>query len=168
MNKTRFANAELVQTWAKQCQSFGQNATKSLHFNGRELISYNTTIAVHYGDFVLKSADSFSTTTAKHLSLIGRSTAVPVIAVDLFTYAKRLSVCADFPAGSAIIIALVGNCRTIAKRYANRRAKATKELDLRMLNMEIANLHLVCNRLNLAYPAKDLISIRAVCRFADL
>ena len=164
MNKTRFANAELVQTWAKQCQSFGQSNNRTLYFYDAELVSYSTTIALHYGDFILKSSNTFSPATSKQMSFVCRTVSVPIISVDLFSFGKRFPGNSSFPSGIAIRTAVLKKCRTISKRYTKRRTDSTRESDLQMLNAEIENLHFICRRFNLAYPADDLIFGFEICK----
>ena len=164
MNKIRFTNAELVQTWAKQCQSFGQNSNNSLYFYDTELVSYSTTIALHYGDFVLISSDTFSTTTSRQMSFISSNVSVPIISVDLFSYGRRFVVTSSLLSGIAIRTAILRKCRAVSKRYTKRRTDSTRERDLQMLNAEIENLYFICRRFNLAYLVDDLIFGSEICK----
>ena len=61
------SNKMVLHTWAQQNQEEGRNQSGSFSFNGQFLQSYRTTVAIHYGSFVLVTADRFNPTTGKQI-----------------------------------------------------------------------------------------------------
>lgn len=68
--KLVYSNKQLCHLWAHQTQAHGRNANKSLFFNGSVIWSYGDHFpaAKIYDDVVLINSETYSNTTAKHLS----------------------------------------------------------------------------------------------------
>lgn len=70
--KVIYNNKQLCHVWAHQTQQHGRNANKSLFFNNKVIYSYGDHFpaAKIYDDVVLINSETYSNTTAKHLSNI--------------------------------------------------------------------------------------------------
>lgn len=74
--KTVFTNAMVAHVWAQQTQEFGINASGSLYFQDATIYSYGSHFPIARfidRNIVLLTADSYSNTTAQHISLVHRA-----------------------------------------------------------------------------------------------
>ena len=149
-----FSNAMTVHTWAQMSQPYGRNSNETLSFNGGELISYNTAIALHYGDFVLCSLDTFSPTTSQHMpSSYGVSPARMITIGGIFSWCTRFYYKRDYPGGMQIKKALLAQILEHAKNYKRRRAEHYKAWDFCRIGELLEDLQFICKRFKLVYPA---------------
>lgn len=150
--KKIFNNDMVKHVWAQMSQPYGRNTSGSISFNGGELVSYNTAIALHYGDFVLISDNNFSVTTSQHMPCAW-DVKVPVIYCNLFEFGKRYGYSPrDYPKGGQIKKAILEKCFELAKSYAGRRTDSTRQRDLAAIEKELESLRFICERFGLVYP----------------
>lgn len=154
MGQTVFNNEMTVHVWAQMSQPYGRNQGDSLSFNGGELVSYNTAVALHYGDFVLVSKDTFSTTTAaKHMAHIWRSVDVPLIYVDdIFAWGERYHYKRDYPKGGQLKKVILASILKLSQSYERRKRDSTRARDWNDIQAELENLRFICDRFGLKYP----------------
>lgn len=79
MTKQIVPNAQVCHLWAHQSQDYARSNNGNMHFQGRDLYSYNTVIATIYkaegagGDVALVSNVHHSSTTGKQTNLVFRA-----------------------------------------------------------------------------------------------
>lgn len=152
--KTVFSNDMVLHVWAQQRQYSGRNQSGSFWFQGGELGSYGTTVALHYGDFVLATLDTFSPTTGKQISGLYHAVSCPVIRVDgVFQYSKTFPAKCYWPKGTELKKLIIASIVETAKSYASRRRDSTRAYDFNTIARKLDDLRFICERFDLKFPA---------------
>lgn len=123
--KTVGNNQFVSHAWAHQTQKSARSGNGNFSFAGKELRSYYTTIAYHFGEFILMSKDRFSLSTGTHLNLAWSATRDKRhIDSSIFQWGKQFSWEAPTPA--QILEDMDGRMLNLMMSYPKKRTDSTR------------------------------------------
>ena len=148
-------NDMVKHVWAQQSQPHGRNSSDSISFDGAVLHSYATSIAIHYGDFVLAADPSqFSVTTNRHTpSAYDVSPARCIVIPEFFEWSHRYHSKRDYPKGGEIKKALISQLVNLSAEYGKKRTEHTRGYVANDIERKTDDLRFICERFNLVMPA---------------
>lgn len=154
MSQTVFNNEMALHVWAQRSQPYGRNSNDTISFDGGTLNSYSTSIALHYGDFVLSAEPSqFSVTTNRHTpSRYDVSPARIIYLSDFFRWGHKYHYKNQYPKGGEIKKSLVEELKILAIEYAKKKRDSTRQRVIYQIHERLEDLSFICKRFNMVYP----------------